>query len=140
MSDDNEQIAQRRAKLTELRKTGNPFPNDFHRDTLAADALRQYGDADADRLEAEPIMVRVAGRLMSKRVMGKASFAHLQDASGRIQLFLQRDQLPEGVYNQGFKKWDIGDILGAEGTLFKTRTGELSVRVELTSTLHPTLT
>ena len=76
-----------------------------------------------------PVRVKVAGRLMAKRIMGKASFAQLQDMSGRIQLFLQRDTLPEGIY-QDFKGWDIGDIVGADGVLFKTKTGELSVKTE----------
>ena len=89
----------------------------------------EYGDKDNDVLEAEPVRVKVAGRMMAKRVMGKASFAQLQDMSGRIQLFLQRDSLPEGVY-QNFKSWDVGDIIGAEGALFKTKTGELSVRAD----------
>jgi len=91
-------------------------------------------------LEAEPVRVKVAGRMMAKRVMGKASFIQLQDMSGRIQLFLQRDTLPDGVY-QAFKGWDVGDIIGAEGALFKTKTGELSVRAEsihmLTKSLRP---
>jgi lysyl-tRNA synthetase class 2 len=85
--------------------------------------------------------VKVAGRMMAKRLMGKAAFTHLQDMSGQIQLFVQRDTLPDSVYEEGFKKWDIGDILGAEGVLFKTKTGELSVRVEtirlLTKALRP---
>jgi lysyl-tRNA synthetase class 2 len=85
--------------------------------------------------------VAVAGRMMAKRVMGKASFSQLQDMSGRIQLFLQRDSLPEGVYNDGFKKWDVGDIIGASGVLFKTKTDELSVKVDdvqlLTKSLRP---
>lgn len=100
-----------------------------------------YGDKSAEELEQLDVKVAVAGRLMAKRIMGKASFAQLQDMSGRMQLFLQRDALPEGVYNEGFKKWDIGDIIGAEGTLFKTKTGELSVKVSsiklLTKSLRP---
>jgi lysyl-tRNA synthetase class 2 len=139
--DDNEQIAQRRAKLAELRGQGNAFPNDFRRDALAADLHARFDELDPEELEQQRVRVSVAGRLMSKRVMGKASFAHLQDQSGRVQLFLQRDQLPEGIYNQDFKKWDVGDIVGAQGMLFKTRTGELSVRVDdirlLTKSLRP---
>ncbi len=142
MSDDeNQLIAQRRDKLRELREAGNAFPNDFRRDTLAADVLAAHGDKDNDALEAAPVRVAVAGRLMSRRVMGKASFAHLQDMSGRVQLFIQRDSLPEGVY-QGFKKdWDVGDIVAAEGVLFRTKTGELSVKADhirlLTKSLRP---
>jgi lysyl-tRNA synthetase class 2 len=138
--DENSLIAQRRAKLDALRARGNAFPNDFRRDAIAGELHAEYGDKDNTLLEAEPRRVRVAGRLMAKRVMGKASFAQLQDMSGRIQLFLQRDTLPEGLY-QEFKGWDLGDIIAAEGVLFRTRTGELSVRVEdiriLTKSLRP---
>ncbi len=140
-SDENAQIAQRRAKLAALRAQGNPFPNNFRRDSLAAGLHEKYGAFDNAALEGEPVRVKVAGRMMAKRVMGKASFAQLQDMSGRIQLFVQRDAICAEHYEEGFKKWDIGDILGAEGTLFKTRTGELSVRVEaialLTKSLRP---
>ena len=138
--DENSLIAQRRAKLDALRKDGNAFPNDFRRNAVAGELHAEYDEKDNDVLEAEPIRVNVAGRLMAKRVMGKASFVQLQDMSGRIQLFLQRDSLPEGVY-QNFKTWDVGDIIGAEGTLFKTKTGELSVRTDtirmLTKSLRP---
>ena len=139
--DPHDQIAQRRAKLAELRQQGNPFPNDFRRDALAARLQARYGNADGETLKAEGIRVRVAGRLMTRRVMGKASFAHIQDMSGRLQLYLRRDDLPEGVYDDQFKKWDLGDIVGAEGVLFKTKTGELSVHVDslrlLTKSLRP---
>ncbi|HYQ72654.1 MAG TPA: lysine--tRNA ligase [Gammaproteobacteria bacterium] len=138
--DENSLIAQRRSKLEALRANGNAFPNDFRRNAMAGELHAEYGDLDNAALESAPRRVSVAGRLMAKRIMGKASFAQLQDMSGRIQLFLQRDTLPEGVY-QAFKGWDIGDILGAEGVLFRTRTGELSVRVEeiriLTKSLRP---
>ncbi|MGD8907378.1 MAG: OB-fold nucleic acid binding domain-containing protein, partial [Gammaproteobacteria bacterium] len=107
--DENSLIAQRRAKLDALRARGNAFPNDFRRDAIAGELHAEYGDKDNTLLEAEPRRVRVAGRLMAKRIMGKASFAQLQDMSGRIQLFLQRDTLPEGLY-QEFKGWDLGDI------------------------------
>ncbi len=139
--DENKLIAQRREKLAMLREKGNAFPNDFRRDTLAAEVHNEYGDKSAEELQELDIKVSVAGRMMAKRIMGKASFTQLQDMSGRIQLFLQRDALPEGVYNEEFKKWDIGDIIGAEGTLFKTKTGELSVKVSdvrlLTKSLRP---
>ena len=139
--DENKLIAQRREKLTAMRELGNPFPNDFRRNTLADECQLAYGDKTAEELEQLDIKVAVAGRLMAKRIMGKASFAQLQDMSGRVQLFLQRDALPEGVYNDGFKKWDVGDIIGAEGTLFKTKTGELSVKTSsiklLTKSLRP---
>ncbi|HLQ25900.1 MAG TPA: lysine--tRNA ligase [Acidiferrobacterales bacterium] len=139
--DENSLIEQRRAKLVELRKNGNAFPNHFRRDALAAELHAQYDSAENSVLEAQAVRVKVAGRLMAKRIMGKASFAHIEDMSGRIQLFLQRDLLPAGVYNEGFKKWDVGDIIGAEGSLFKTQTGELSVRADevhlLTKSLRP---
>jgi lysyl-tRNA synthetase class 2 len=129
--DENEQIRQRREKLALLRESGdNPFPNDFRRNIMAAEILAHYEDRDNEQLEAEHIRVKVAGRMMSRRVMGKASFAHVEDMSGRIQLFVQRDTLPEGVYNNEFKKWDIGDIVGVEGVLFRTKTGELSIRTD----------
>ncbi len=139
--DENKLIAQRREKLAGMREQGNAFPNDFRRDTLAAECHSEYGDKTAEELQELNVQVSVAGRMMAKRIMGKASFTQLQDMSGRIQLFLQRDALPEGVYNDGFKKWDVGDIIGAEGTLFKTKTGELSVKVNnvrlLTKSLRP---
>lgn len=139
--DENKLIAQRREKLTGLREKGNAFPNDFRRDALAAELHASFDSHSAEDLDQEQVRVKVAGRLMAKRVMGKASFAQLQDMSGRIQLFLQRDSLPEGVYNDGFKKWDVGDIIGAEGVMFKTKTGELSVKLDqvvlLTKSLRP---
>jgi lysyl-tRNA synthetase class 2 len=138
--DEHALIAQRREKLNALRESGNAFPNDFRRDAIAGELHAEYDDKENDMLEATPVRVKVAGRLMAKRIMGKASFAQLQDMSGRIQLFLQRDALPEGLY-QEFKGWDIGDIIGAEGALFKTKTGELSVKAEsiriLTKSLRP---
>jgi lysyl-tRNA synthetase class 2 len=138
--DENRLIAQRREKLTALREQGVAFPNDFRRDALAAELHRAHGEESAEDLNAEALPVKLAGRLMTKRIMGKASFAHLQDMSGRIQVFLQRDSLPEGMY-EAFKGWDLGDIVGVEGHLFKTKTGELSVKVEqarlLTKSLRP---
>ena len=138
--DQHDQIAQRKAKLATLREAGNAFPNDFRRDALAAPLHARYDDPDGEQLQADGIRVKVGGRLMTRRVMGKASFAHMQDISGRLQLYVRRDDLPEGVYAE-FKKWDIGDIVGAEGILFKTKTGELSVKVDairlLTKSLRP---
>lgn len=137
--DVNEQIAQRRAKLAELREQGNAFPNDFRRNTLAGPLHAEYDDKDAASLDAVPVRVKVAGRMMTRRIMGKASFCHLQDMSGQIQLYLQRETLGETYEN--FKKWDIGDIVGAEGVLFKTKTGELSIKADsvklLTKALRP---
>jgi lysyl-tRNA synthetase, class II len=139
--DENKLIAQRREKLTAMREQGNAFPNDFRRDTLAAECHEQYDSKTKEELQELDVKVSIAGRMMAKRIMGKASFAQVQDMSGRIQLFLQRDALPEGLYNDGFKKWDVGDIIGAEGTLFKTQTDELSIKVTsvrlLTKSLRP---
>jgi len=139
--DENKLIAQRREKLSSMREQGNAFPNDFRRDTLAAECHEQYGSKTKEELQELDVKVSIAGRMMAKRIMGKASFAQVQDMSGRMQLFLQRDSLPEGLYNEGFKKWDIGDIIGAEGTLFKTKTDELSIKVTsvrlLTKSLRP---
>ncbi len=139
--DENKLIAQRREKLAAMREAGTAYPNDFRRDSLAAGLHGLYKDKSAEELEAMQARVSVAGRMMAKRVMGKASFTKLQDMSGQIQLFLQRDNLPEGVYNEGFKKWDIGDLIGAEGVMFRTKTGELSIKVDnvriLTKALRP---
>jgi lysyl-tRNA synthetase, class II len=142
--DENKLIAERRAKLGEWREqaraAGIPaFPNDFRRDVLAALLLAEYGEKPPEWFDANPVKVHVAGRMMTKRVMGKASFAKLQDRTGLIQVFLQRDTLGESY--EAFKKYDVGDILAAVGTLFKTKTGELSVRVDtlrmLTKSLRP---
>jgi lysyl-tRNA synthetase class 2 len=127
--DENAQIAQRKAKLAALREQGGAFPTDFRRNVVAGELHAEYGDKTAEALEAQPRRVRVAGRMMTRRIMGKASFAHLQDMSGKIQVYVQRDGIGEPAYDE-FKRWDIGDILGAEGTLFKTKTGELSVKVD----------
>ncbi|MEM7804873.1 MAG: lysine--tRNA ligase [Pseudomonadota bacterium] len=138
--DENKLIAERRRKLDALRETGNAYPNDFRRDVLAGDVHARYGELDGEALEATPITVSVAGRMLTKRVMGKASFVKIADRSGEMQLFLQRDKLPEGVY-AAFKTWDLGDIVAATGTLFRTRTGELTVAVDelrlLTKSLRP---
>jgi lysyl-tRNA synthetase class 2 len=136
----NEQIVQRRSKLEQMRSQGIAYPNGFVRDALAQELLDKYGEQDNEALEANPVHVKVAGRIMTRRIMGKASFTHIKDMSGRLQLYVARDGLPEGVY-QAFKGWDLGDIIGAEGVLFKTKTGELSVKVStlqlLTKALHP---
>lgn len=143
MSEENENdlIAQRRQQLQELREAGNAFKNNFKRDSLAADLLEQFSDKSKEELEQEPVKVAVAGRMMSRRIMGKASFAHIQDMSGKLQLYVRRDDLAEGLYNNGFKKWDVGDIIGATGTVMKTNKGELSIHVDsislLTKSLQP---
>jgi len=139
--DENKLIAQRREKLNTLRQEGiTAFPNDFRRHHLAEPLLSEFQGIEAEALEAKAIKVSLAGRLMTRRVMGKAAFAHLQDMSGQIQLFLQRDHLPEGVYD-AFKGYDLGDIIGVDGTLFMTKTGELSVKASslrlLTKSLRP---
>jgi len=127
-SEENKLIAERRAKLEQLRGAGNAFPNDYRRNALAAQLHSAFGDRDAQWLEANPARVNVGGRMLFKRVMGKASFAKIADRTGQIQLFLQQDALGEAY--EAFKSWDVGDIIGAAGVLFKTRTGELSVRVD----------
>lgn len=141
MTDEHELIANRREALTNLREAGQAFPNDFRRDSLAADIEAAYGDKEKDVLAEEGVRVAVAGRMMTRRVMGKASFANLQDMSGQIQLYVRRDDLPEGIYNEQFKKWDIGDIIAATGTVMKTNKGELSLHVDeirlLTKSLRP---
>jgi lysyl-tRNA synthetase class 2 len=138
--DENRLIAQRREKLAELREQGNAFPNDFRRNVMNAELTAEYSDTSADDLKAEPRRVKIAGRLMTKRVMGKASFANIRDMSGDMQLYVKRDDLAEGVYAQ-FKQWDLGDIIAAEGVMFKTQKGELSVLVDdirlLTKSLRP---
>jgi len=128
-TDENALIAERRRKLDARRMAGNAYPNDFRRNALAEELHETWGSHDGDKLRDEHVNVVVSGRMMAKRVMGKASFVKLQDRTGQIQLRLERDRLPEGSY-QDFKKWDVGDIAGAAGFLFKTQTGELTVMVE----------
>ncbi|MDI6750733.1 MAG: lysine--tRNA ligase [Rhodocyclaceae bacterium] len=125
--DENHIIAERREKLKAWRATGRAYPNDFRRENLAARLDELYGEKSKEELEATPIAVSVAGRIMLKRVMGKASFITVQDLSGRIQFYVTRDNVGEAVY-EDFKKWDLGDIVGAVGTLMKTKTGELTVQ------------
>jgi lysyl-tRNA synthetase, class II len=125
--DENHVIATRREKLSALRAAGQAYPNDFRRDTLADFLHGRYGDADAATLEGETEVFALAGRLMAKRVMGKASFGQLQDMSGRIQVFVQLNAVGEAQY-ETFKHADVGDILGVRGTVFRTKTGELSVK------------
>lgn len=128
-SEDNYVIAARREKLEKLRAAGNAFPNTFRRDTLAEHLTGCYGEREAASLEQETARFALAGRLMAKRVMGKASFGQLQDSSGRVQIFCQLNTLGEASYEQ-FKSADVGDILGVHGRVFKTKTGELSLWVE----------
>ncbi|PJK01906.1 lysine--tRNA ligase [Lysobacteraceae bacterium NML03-0222] len=140
--DENSLIAERRSKLAAIRESGIAFPNDFRRSDEAGALQAEYVDAEkwtGEALETTGRRVRIAGRMLAKRIMGKAAFARLRDGSGDIQLFLQSTTLGE-VY-QAFKGWDVGDIIAAEGTLMRTKTGELSVKVDalrlLTKSLRP---
>lgn len=138
--DESKLIAERRRKLDELRVHGNAYPNDFRRNAIAEELQQTYGAHDDEALREEHIEVSVVGRMMAKRVMGKASFVKLQDRSGQIQARFERDRLAEGVY-QNFKKWDVGDFVAVTGTLFRTQTGELTVLAEevrlITKSLRP---
>ena len=138
--DENQIIAERRSKLAAIRKAGVAFPNDFSRTHLSGDLHETYGEMSHEELESRQVRVAVAGRMMLKRVMGKASFATLQDMEGRIQLFISNGDTGIDAHN-AFKHYDLGDILGAAGVLFRTKTGELSVRVTevrlLTKSLRP---
>ena len=138
--DDNQIIAERRAKLARLRESGPAFPNDFRPAHRAAAVLQHHGFKTREQLEAEPVTVNLAGRMMLKRVQGKASFATIQDATSRIQLYLNDEGVGPELH-EAFKHWDLGDIIGCEGRLFKTMKGELSVRCSsirlLTKSLRP---
>src|SRR5579863_3240546 len=128
--EENKLIAERRGKLAALRERGGPaFPNDFRRTALAEQLHGAYGERDREWLEANPTHVSVGGRMMLKRSIGKVSFANIADRTGQIQLFLQKDAVGAEAY-EDLKSWDVGDIVGATGVLFRTKTGELSVRVE----------
>ena len=137
---ENDLIALRRAKLDLLRIKGNAYPNDFKRSYLSEELHRNYGEKNNQTFEKEPIQVSIAGRIMLQRIMGKASFITLQDMDGQIQAYLRSNDLPEGHYDD-FKTWDLGDIVGIEGRLFKTKTNELTVHAEsirlLTKSLRP---
>ncbi|MBK5930155.1 lysine--tRNA ligase [Halochromatium salexigens] len=139
--EENKLIAQRREKLNAIRAQGIAFPNDFRRSQVAGELHAQYEAMDGTELETRNVRATLAGRLMSRRVMGKASFAHLQDMSGRMQLFVQRDQLGVDDYAWFKKELDIGDIIGVSGQVFRTKTGELSLKVDqlrlLTKSLRP---
>lgn len=136
--DENTLIAQRRAKLSAAREQGGAFPNDFKPSHKAAALASDYGSVEKDALAEMAVSVRVAGRMMSRRIMGKASFAGLRDVSGDIQLFVQRDAIGEDRYAE-FKAYDIGDIVAVEGTLFQTKTGELSVKTTSVKLLSKSL-
>src|SRR4051812_40650346 len=138
--DENQIIAERRAKLQALRAKGNAYPNKFWRENLMGDLAEKYEDRDRDWLDVNPVVVKIAGRMMLKRVMGKASFAQLQDSSGSLQLYIT-DSYPGKEQHAEFKHYDVGDIIGVDGVLFKTKTNELTVRVKnlvmLTKSLRP---
>jgi lysyl-tRNA synthetase class 2 len=124
--DDNKLVEERREKLRALRAKGPAFPNDFRPVHHAGPLAQEHGARDKAALEKAGVAVSIAGRMMLKRVMGKASFATLQDATGRIQLYVANDVAGEAAH-EAFKHWDLGDIVGVEGTLFKTNKGELTV-------------
>ena len=140
LPDENHVIAERREKLKAIRAAGVAFPNDFKPEHFAADLHQQYGVLENEALEGMAVTVKIAGRMMLKRVMGKASFATVQDRSGRVQLFISKDNIGEEIY-ESFKHWDLGDILAAVGVVFKTKTGELSIKVTelrlLTKSIRP---
>jgi lysyl-tRNA synthetase class 2 len=127
--DENQIIAERRAKLAEIRTQGIAFPNDFDRRDYADALAVEHGDKSKETLEAEAITVQLAGRMMLKRVMGKASFASLQDMSGRIQVYISNDHAGTEVHD-AFKHWDLGDFIGVAGVLFKTNKGELTIQAK----------
>jgi lysyl-tRNA synthetase class 2 len=139
-ADENRLIAERRAKLDTLRENGQAFPNDFRKDTTAGDLHERFDDCETAELAQVEEQFSLAGRMMAKRVMGKIAFVRLQDRSGSIQLMIQRDNLPEGLF-QEFKHWDVGDIIGARGVIVRTQKGELSIRASelrlLTKSLRP---
>lgn len=123
----NNNFNYRRKKISSFRQKGIAFPNDFRRDIISDTLYLKYKDKTDKELKILDVSVSIAGRMMTRRIMGKASFATLQDFGGKIQIYVSYNSLPENVYNEQFKKWDLGDILGASGKVFKTRTGELSV-------------
>jgi lysyl-tRNA synthetase class 2 len=136
--DENHLIAERRGKLAKLRAQGLAYPNTFQPENTAADLHGAYDALDKEALAAAGKQVKVAGRMMLKRVMGKASFAALQDSSGRIQIYLDKGSLGEETYDQ-FKTWDIGDIVAIQGKMFKTNKGELSVHADTVQLLAKSL-
>lgn len=141
MLDFNSDLYSRRAKLAQLRQQGIAFPNDFRRNAISELLHMQYDSKSNKELNNLNIEVSIAGRMITRRIMGKVSFVTLQDVGGIIQLYIARDDLTEDLYNEHFKKWDLGDIIGAHGKLFKTRTGELSVKCSeirlLTKAMRP---
>ncbi len=137
---ENEQILERKNKLRLWREENSAYPNDFKRDALALELHTQWFSLSEEQLEEAHYTVSIAGRIMTRRLMGKASFIHVQDMSGKMQCYITQNIIGVEAY-QAFKKWDIGDIVGVEGEIFKTKTGELSVRAKsirlLTKALRP---
>lgn len=125
--DENKLIAERRRKLAELRGLGEAYPNDFEISTHAGELLQRFSEITTEDLQQVEELFAVAGRMLAKRVMGKIAFVRLQDRSGDIQLVIQRDHLPEGVFEE-FKHWDVGDIIAGKGKIFRTQKGELSIK------------
>jgi lysyl-tRNA synthetase class 2 len=140
VKDPNEQIELRRQKLAKLREKNNAFPNDFRRNAFTLDLIEKFSEESPENLEVLNMTVAVAGRMMTRRLMGKASFMHLQDVTGRIQLYIKQETVGDAAY-EDFQDLDLGDILGITGVVFKTKTGELSLKVTtlqlLTKSLRP---
>ena len=144
---DNSQILERKNKLKLLREKGIAYPNDFSINIWAEDLIKKYNDCDSEQLEKfssqlsdQGECIKIAGRMMLRRIMGKAAFFHIQDMTGRIQVYIRKNDLPENKFAD-FNTWDIGDILGISGSLFKTKTGELTIKATdiklLTKSLTP---
>lgn len=137
----NELLTIRRQKLDELRSLGiDPFGKKYSRSHLTADITSAYDDKTKDELQEMAVDVTIAGRIMQKRGMGKAGFAHIQDISGKIQIYVRQDSVGETQY-EAFDLLDLGDIIGVKGTVFKTKTGEISVKASsievLSKSLYP---
>ncbi len=136
--DENELIAQRKAKLANLRQQGQAYPNDFKRTAFASDLVEKYEHLSKEQLQENPVHYTLAGRMMTRRTMGKAAFVNLKDMTGQFQVYLRQSDLPAEDY-ETFKQWDIGDILGVTGYVFKTNTGELSLHATQISLLSKSL-
>jgi lysyl-tRNA synthetase, class II len=139
-SDENEQILQRRSKLHAIKERINAYPNDFRPTILAKTLHKNYGEYSHEELESQSLNANVAGRIMTRRIMGKASFIHLQDRSGRIQIYIRQEELPAAAFEL-LTESDLGDIIGVKGTLFKTKTNELTIKAHdikfITKSLRP---
>ena len=139
---ENSQIIERKNKLKLLRDKGIAYPNDFSINNWAQDLINKYNNNSSEELDALPDEqknIKVAGRIMLRRIMGKAAFFHIQDMTGKIQVYIRKNDLPEGDFDD-FKTWDIGDIAGIEGSLFKTKTNELTINAKKIKLLTKSLT